>query len=90
MRQAQPFFSLMSPGREPGLESPSAIGRGTQWSVGAGGGLERGDGGLSGASWKGDLGLPGAAEETGIVGSRRPHGPGPERPVTRLPRRMDD
>ena len=67
--RAPTFFPLMSPGRKPGLESPSAIGRGTQWSVAGEAVLKRRAAG-SGAPRKGDLRLPGAAEETGAVGGK--------------------
>ena len=56
--RAPTFFPLMSPGREPGLESPSAIGRGTQWSVGPGGGLARGGWRALAVHGLGDLRLP--------------------------------
>ena len=67
MRRALPFFSLMSPEREPGLESPSAIGRGTQWSVGPGGGLVRGGWRALAAQGLGDLGLPDPDKDRQLV-----------------------
>ena len=50
-------------------KSSSAIGRGTKWSVAGEAVLERRAAG-SGAPRKGDLGLPGAAEEPGAVGGK--------------------
>ena len=50
-------------------KSPSDQGRGTKWSVAAEAVLCVGAAG-SGAPRKGDLGLPGAAEETGAKGGK--------------------
>ena len=50
-------------------KSSSAIGRGTKWSVAGEAVLCVGAAG-SGAPRKGDLGLPGAAEETGAKGGK--------------------
>ena len=52
-----------------GYESGSAIGRGTKWSVAGEAVLERRAAG-SGAPRKGDLRLPGAAEETDDAGGQ--------------------
>ena len=75
--------------RAPAFESLNDQGRGTKWSVGPGGGLEEWGGHWL---WR-DYGLEtsGSRPPTKTVDSavgRRPPGPGPGRPIARLPRRI--